>query len=121
MRADLEYDPETGYAEDTEPRRFETPLAKSSCDALRRCSSLLVDAIRRATEYDSMNSTRAIGIQSAKKAPNSCLNSGTLMKSKPGWTNPIKKRRDEKRKRDKRKEKKRRGKKLKGKERKERK
>ena len=56
-----------------------------------------------------MNSTRAIGIQSAKKAPNSCLNSGTLMKSKPGWTNPIKKRRDEKRKRDKRKEKKRKG------------
>ena len=77
--------------------------------------------MRRATEYDSMNSTRAIGMQSAKKAPNSCLNSGTLMKSKPGWTNPIKKRRDEKRKRDKRKEKKRRGKKLKGKERKERK
>ena len=109
MRDDLENDPETGYAEDTEPSRLETPLAKSSCDALRRCSSLLVDAMRRATEYDSMNSTRAIGIQSAKKAPNSCLNSGTLMKSKPGWTNPIKKRRDEKRKRDKRKEKKGRG------------
>ena len=69
MRADLEYDPETGYAEDTEPSRLATPLAKSSCDALRRCSSLLVDAIRRATEYDSMNSTRAIGMQSRKNSP----------------------------------------------------
>ena len=50
LRDDLEKDPETGYADEIAPKRLATPFATSSCDAFKRCNSLLVDAIRRATE-----------------------------------------------------------------------
>ena len=50
LRADLEYDPDTGNADDTAPKRLATPFATSSCDAFRRYNSLFADAIRRATE-----------------------------------------------------------------------